>query len=104
MRAVFASKPHPLVESSPHVVVVLLEEARWPVGVTSTGKWVIVPPVEEDGGGFGDVGDVGVHRVEDVHQFRLNLGIGQRFDTFRPIALWVIVVRMARKWKKTDVQ
>jgi len=67
--------------------VVLLEKVRWPVGIASAGKWVVVPPMEEDGGWFGDVGNVGIHRAEDVHQFHLDLGIGQRFDTFGPVPL-----------------
>jgi hypothetical protein len=72
----------------------LLEEARRPVGVASTSEWVIVPPVEEDGGGFGNVGDIGIHGVEDVHQFHLDFGVCHRFNTFGPIAL-SITVRIA---------
>jgi len=87
LRTVFAGEPHPLVYSCPQVVMVLLEEARWPAGVASAGKRVVIPPMEEDGGWFGDVCNIGEHGVEDVHQFRLDLGVGQRFDTFRPVAL-----------------
>ena len=83
----FASEPHPLIDSCPQVVVVLLEEARGPVGVASTGERVIEPPVEEDGGGFRHVVHIRVHGVENVHQFRLDFGITERLDTFRPIAL-----------------
>jgi len=82
-----ASEPHPLINSRPHVIVMLLEEACRPVGVASTSEWVVVPPVEEDGGGFGNLGNIGVHGVEDIHQFRLNLSIGQRFNALRPVAL-----------------
>ena len=83
----FASKPHPLIDSCPQVIVVLLEEARGPVGIASTSERVIEPPVEEDGGGFGDVGHIGVHGVEDVHQLRLDFRISHRFNAFRPVAL-----------------
>jgi hypothetical protein len=99
-----ASKPHPLIDSGPQVRVVLLEEACRPVGVASTGERVVVPPVEEDGSGFGHVGHIGVHGVEDIHQFRLDFGIGQRFDTFRPVALWVTRMRIAQKLKRKDVR
>ena len=57
--------------------MVLLEETRGPVGVASAGEWVVVPPVEEDGGGFGHVGHIGIHGMEYIHQFRLDFGIGQ---------------------------
>ena len=87
LRTVFASEPQPVVESRPQVIVVLLEEARRPVGVTSTSEWVVIPPVEEDGGRFGHVGHIRVHGVEDIHQFRLDFGIGQRFNTLGPVAL-----------------
>ena len=99
----FASEPQPLIDSSPQIVVMLLEEAGRPVGVASTSERVVVPPVEEDGGGFGDVGYIGIHGVEDVHQFCLDFGVCHRFNTFRPIALW-ITLRIAQKSKKEYTQ
>lgn len=87
LRTVFSSKPYPLIDSRPQVVVMLLEEARGPVGVASTREWVIVPPMEEDGGGFGNVGHIRVHGVENIHQFCLDFSIRQRFNAFRPVAL-----------------
>ena len=105
LRAVLASEPDPLVDSRPQVVVVFLEEARGPVGVASTSERVVVPPVEEDGGGFRNLGHVRVHGVEDIHQFRLDFGIRHRFDTFGPIALMVTVKIMAtRKTEEEDVR
>ena len=83
----FASEPQPVIDGGPQVIVVLLEEARRPVRVASAGEWVVVPPVEKDRGGLGDIGHVRVHGVEDVHQFRLDLRIGHRFNTFRPVTL-----------------
>ena len=67
LRAMFAGEPQPLVNGRSQIVVVLLEEARRPVGVASTSERVVVPPVEEDGGGFWDFGHVRVHGVKDVH-------------------------------------
>jgi len=99
LRTVFASEPQPLIHSCPQVVVVLLEEARRPVGVASTSERVVVPPMEEDRGRFWNIGDIGVHGAEDIHQFRLDFSIRQRFDAFRPIAL-LTTVRIARRLKK----
>lgn len=87
LRAVLASEPQPVTDGCPQVVVVFLEEARRPVGVTSASEWIVKPPVEEDGGRFGHVVHIRVHGMENVHQFRLDFGITERLDTFRPIAL-----------------
>ena len=99
----FASEPQPLIDGCPQVVVMFLEEARGPVGVASASEWVVVPPVEENGGGFGNVGHIGIHCVEDIHQFRLDFGICHRFNTFRPIAL-SITVRTARRSEKEVIR
>lgn len=97
----FASEPQPLVDSGPQVVVVLSEEARRPVGVASAGEWIVVPPVEEDGSGFGYLGHIGVHGMEDIHQLCLDLGIRQRFNAFRPIALLVPVRTTQNRKRET---
>jgi len=81
----------------------LLEEARGPVGVTSTSERVVVPPVEQDGGGFWHVGDVRIHGVEDFHQLRLDFSIRHRFNAFRPITL-LMTVRIAQESKKEDIR
>lgn len=99
LRAMLASEPQPLVDGRPQVIVMLLEEAGGPVGITSTGEWVIVPPVEQDGGGFRHVGDVRIHGVEDIHQFRLDFGISHGLNTFGPITLFT-TVRIARRSEK----
>jgi hypothetical protein len=84
---VFTSEPEPVTDRRPQIVVVLLEEARRPVGVTSANEWVIVPPMEQNGGWLWHVGNIGIHGVEDIHQFCLDFGVGQRFDTLRPVTL-----------------
>ena len=87
----FASEPQLVTNGRPQVIVVLLEKARGPIRVASTSEWVVVPPVEQDGSGFWHVGHIRVHSTENVHQFRLDFMISQRFDTLRPVTLrsWV---------------
>ena len=81
------SEPQPVIDGSPQIVVVLLEEARRPVRVASAGEWVVVPSMDKDRGGFGHVGHVRIHGVEDVHQFLLDFLIGHRLSAPRPVAL-----------------
>lgn len=73
---VFTSKPQPVTDRRPQVIMVLLEKARRPIRVAPTSERVVVPPVEMDRGGFGYVGHIGVHRMQNVHQFRLDFAIG----------------------------
>lgn len=87
LRAVFAGEPQSIADRRPQIIVVLLEEARRPIRIAATGERVIVPPVEQDGGGLWHVDHVGVHGVQNVHQLRLDFGISQRLNTLRPVAL-----------------
>jgi hypothetical protein len=83
----FTSEPQPVIDGSPQIVVMFMEEARRPVRVASAGEWVVVPSVDKDRGGFGHVGHLRIHGVEDAHQFLLDFLIGLRLDAPRPVAL-----------------
>lgn len=100
----FTSEPQPLINSSPHIGMVFPEEACRPVGVASTGKGIIVPPVEVDWGGFRHVNHTRVHGVENIHQFCLNFCIVHWFNSLGPVTLWVTMVRIAQKLRRGNIQ
>ena len=72
----FTSEPQPVTDRRPQVIMVFLEKTRRPIRVASTSEWVVIPPVEKDRGGFGNIGHIGIHRMQNVHQFRLDFTIG----------------------------
>ena len=72
----FASEPQSITDRRSQIIMMLLEKARRPIRVAPTTERVVVPPVEQDRGRFRHVGYIGVHCVQNAHQFRLDLAIG----------------------------
>lgn len=81
-----ASEPQPVVDRRPYIVVMLLKEARRPVGVTPTKERILIPPRNVTGNWFG-YSDIGVHGTKHANQLLSYFFFTKYLGSLSPITL-----------------